>query len=136
MFGLIGGKANSIQPKKRMLSSMTPTIVFKDNDVFLVTGSPGGSRIITTVAQIISNVIDHDMSFTEAVMAPRINQRLEGKLQLETGFSPDTIQLLKQKRHEPEISTTMGSVQAIFLESETIYGVADTRRPGALAKGY
>ena len=55
------------------------------------------------------------MSFSETVMAPRINQRLE-KLQLETGFSPDTIQLLKQRGHEPEISTTMGSVQAIFLE--------------------
>ena len=75
------------------------------------------------------------MSFTEAVIAPRINQRLESKLQLETGFSPDTIELLKQKGHEPETSTTMGSVQAIFLEQENMFGVADTRRPGALAKG-
>ena len=75
------------------------------------------------------------MSFTESVMAPRINQRLEGSLQLETGFSPDTITLLKLKGHKVEKSTTMGSVQAIFLEGDNIYGVADTRRPGALAKG-
>ena len=75
------------------------------------------------------------MSFSEAVMAPRINQRLEGKLQLETGFSPDTIKLLKAKKHQPEKSMTMGSVQAVFLEGDALYGVADTRRPGAMAKG-
>ena len=75
------------------------------------------------------------MSFTEAVIAPRINQRLEGRLQLETGFSPDTINLLQQRGHETETSTTMGSVQAVFIEEDNIYGVADTRRPGALAKG-
>lgn len=130
-------EANKLEPGKRMISTQTPTLVFKpDGQLLMILGSPGGGRIPNIITQVISNVIDHDMSFTEAVMAPRINQRLEGKLQLETGFSPDTIQLLKQKRHEPEISTTMGSVQAIFLENQTIYGVADTRRPGALAKGY
>ena len=130
-------EANKLEPGKRMISTQTPTLVFKpDGQLLMILGSPGGGRIPNIITQVISNVIDHDMSFSEAVMAPRINQRLEGKLQLETGFSPDTIQLLKQRGHEPEISTTMGSVQAIFLENETIYGVADTRRPGALAKGY
>ncbi len=130
-------EANKLEPGKRMISTQTPTLVFKpDGQLLMILGSPGGGRIPNIITQVISNVIDHDMSFSEAVMAPRINQRLEGKLQLETGFSPDTIQLLKQRGHEPEISTTMGSVQAIFLGNETIYGVADMRRPGALAKGY
>ncbi len=130
-------EANKLEPGKRMISTQTPTLVFKpDGQLLMILGSPGGGRIPNIITQVISNVIDHDMSFSEAVMAPRINQRLGGKLQLETGFSPDTIQLLKQRGHEPEISTTMGSVQAIFLGNETIYGVADTRRPGALAKGY
>ena len=130
-------EANKLEPGKRMISTQTPTLVFKpDGQLLMILGSPGGGRIPNIITQVISNVIDHDMSFSEAVMAPRINQRLEGKLQLETGFSPDTIQLLKQRGHEPEISTTMGSVQAIFIGNETIYGVADTRRPGALAKGY
>ena len=75
------------------------------------------------------------MSFTEAMLAPRINQRLEGNLQLETGFSPDTISLLIERGHKVESSNTMGSVQAIFLDQGKIFGVADTRRPGALAKG-
>ena len=129
-------EANKLEPGKRMISTQTPTLVFQpDGQLMMVLGSPGGGRIPNIITQVISNVIDHDMSFTEAVMSPRINQRLEGKLQLETGFSPDTINLLLQRGHEPEISTTMGSVQAIFLEGENIFGVADTRRPGALAKG-
>ena len=129
-------EANRLEPGKRMISTQTPTLVFKpDGELMMILGSPGGGRIPNIITQVISNIIDHDMSYTEAVMAPRINQRLEGKLQLETGFSPDTIELLKQRGHEPEASTTMGSVQAIFLEQKNIFGVADTRRPGALAKG-
>ena len=129
-------EANRLQPGKRMISTQTPTLVFKPNgELMMILGSPGGGRIPNIITQVISNIIDHEMSFTEAVIAPRINQRLEGKLQLETGFSPDTIELLKQRGHEPEASTTMGSVQAIFLDDDNIFGVADTRRPGALAKG-
>ena len=129
-------EANRLEPGKRMISTQTPTLVFKPNgELMMILGSPGGGRIPNIITQVISNIIDHEMSFTEAVIAPRINQRLEGKLQLETGFSPDTIELLKQRGHEPEASTTMGSVQAIFLDNKNIYGVADTRRPGALAKG-
>ena len=129
-------EANKLEPGKRMISTQTPTLVFKPTgELMMILGSPGGGRIPNIITQVISNVIDHEMSFTEAVMAPRINQRLEGRLQLETGFSPDTISLLKQRGHKPETSTTMGSVQAIFIEEDNIFGVADTRRPGALAKG-
>ena len=129
-------EANKLEPGKRMISTQTPTLVFNPNgDLFMILGSPGGGRIPNIISQVISNVIDHEMSFTEAVIAPRINQRLEGKLQLETGFSPDTISLLIDRGHEVESSNTMGSVQAIFLDQRKIFGVADTRRPGALAKG-
>ena len=129
-------EANKLEPGKRMISTQTPTLVFNPNgDLFMILGSPGGGRIPNIITQVISNVIDHEMSFTEAVIAPRINQRLEGNLQLETGFSPDTISLLIERGHKVESSNTMGSVQAIFLDQGNIYGVADTRRPGSLAKG-
>ena len=129
-------EANKLEPGKRMMSTQTPTLVFYPNgDLFMILGSPGGGRIPNIITQVISNVIDHEMSFTEAIIAPRINQRLKGNLQLETGFSPDTISLLIDRGHKVESSNTMGSVQAIFIEQGNIYGVADTRRPGALAKG-
>ena len=129
-------EANKLEPGKRMISTQTPTLVFDPNgDLFMILGSPGGGRIPNIITQVISNVIDHEMSFTEAMIAPRINQRLEGNLQLETGFSPDTISLLIDRGHQVESSNTMGSVQAIFLDQGNIFGVADTRRPGALAKG-
>ena len=129
-------EANKLEPGKRMISTQTPTLVFDPKgDLFMILGSPGGGRIPNIITQVITNVIDHEMSFTEAVIAPRINQRLEGNLQLETGFSPDTISLLIERGHKVESSNTMGSVQAIFLDQGNIFGVADTRRPGALAKG-
>ena len=129
-------EANKLEPGKRMISTQTPTLVFDPKgDLFMILGSPGGGRIPNIITQVISNVIDHEMSFTEAMIAPRINQRLEGNLQLETGFSPDTISLLIERGHKVERSNTMGSVQAIFLDQGNIFGVADTRRPGALAKG-
>ena len=128
--------ANRLQPGKRMISTQTPTMVFDPQEnLFMILGSPGGGRIPNIVAQVISNVIDHDMGYAEAVMAPRINQRLGGKLELETGFSRDTIQLLTLKGHKPTSAPSMGSVQAIFIDKPFIYGVADTRRPGAAAKG-
>ena len=129
-------EANKLEPGKRMISTQTPTLVFDPKgDLFMILGSPGGGRIPNIITQVISNVIDHDMSFSEAMIAPRVNQRLEGNLQLETGFSPDTISLLIERGHKVESSNTMGSVQAIFLDQGNIFGVADTRRPGALAKG-
>ena len=129
-------EANKLEPGKRMISTQTPTLVFNpEGELFMVLGSPGGGRIPNIIAQVISNIIDHDMSYASAVMAPRINQRLAANLELENGFSPDTIKLLKAKGHNVKSSMTMGSVQAIFIKDQVIYGVADTRRPGALAKG-
>ncbi len=129
-------EANKLEPGKRMISTQAPTLVFNpQGELFMVLGSPGGGRIPNIIAQVISNIIDHNMSYASAVMAPRINQRLAGNLELENGFSPDTIRLLKEKGHDVKGSMTMGSVQAIFIKDQIIYGVADTRRPGALAKG-
>ena len=87
----------------------------------MILGSPGGGRIPNIIAQVISNVIDHKLGFAEAVMAPRINQRVGKNLELESGFSPDTIKLLKAIGHQPKPSTTMGSVQAIFLSQGNIF---------------
>ena len=128
--------ANKLEPGKRMISTQTPTLVFNpEGNLMMILGSPGGGRIPNIIAQVISNVIDHKLGFAEAVMAPRINQRVGKNLELESGFSPDTIKLLKSKGHHPKPSTTMGSVQAIFLSEDYIYGVSDTRRPGAKAQG-
>lgn len=137
-YGLIGGEANAIEPNKRMLSSMSPTIVLKNGKPFLITGSPGGSRIITTTLQIILNVIDHGMNIQEAVNAPRIHhQWLPDELRIEEGLSPDTIRLLKKMGHKVEIKTTMGGAESIFIDPDTgiYYGAADPRREG-LAIGY
>src|SRR5204862_339860 len=91
-YGLVGGDANAPGPGKRPLSSMSPTIVLRDGRVFLVTGTPGGSRIITTVLQVLLNVIDHRMNIAEAVAAPRVHhQWLPDRVQAESGLSPDTI---------------------------------------------
>lgn len=128
--------ANKLEPGKRMISTQTPTLVFNpEGDLMMILGSPGGGKIPNIIAQIISNIIDHNLGFAEAVMAPRINQRVGKNLELESGFSPDTIKLLKEIGHQPTASTTMGSVQAIFLSEGFLYGVSDTRRPGAKAKG-
>ena len=88
-YGLIGGDANAVEARKRPLSSMSPTLVLKDGQPFLVTGSPGGSRIITTTLQMIMNVIDHGMNVAEATHAPRIHhQWLPDELRVEEGLSP------------------------------------------------
>ena len=128
--------ANKLEPGKRMISTQTPTLVFNpEGDLFMILGSPGGGRIPNIITQVISNVIDHKLGFADAVMAPRINQRIGKDLELESGFSPDTLELLKDRGHQLNISTTMGSVQAIFIKDGYLYGVSDTRRPGAKAKG-
>lgn len=131
-FGLIGGEANAIAPTKRPLSSMTPTMIFKDGRPFVVTGSPGGSRIITTVLQVLVNVMDHKMNMAEAVNAPRIHhQWLPDHLQLEPGFSPDTRALLKAKGQNVHDAKSMGSVQSIMFKDGLFHGSSDPRRPGA-----
>ncbi len=137
-YGLIGGDANAVAPEKRPLSSMSPTIVLKDGKTFLVTGSPGGSRIITTVLQVIMNVIDHGMNVAEATAAPRMHdQWLPDELRVEEGFSPDTLKLLEAMGHKVAVKPTMGSTQSIMRrEDGALFGASDPRRPTALTAGY
>ena len=137
-FGLIGGDANAVGSGKRPLSSMTPTLVFKDGQPVLITGSPGGSRIITTVLQIVLNVIDHRMNLAEATLAPRIHhQWLPDELRVEEGISPDTVRLLKELGHKVVISDAMGDTQSIVRTPEgRLYGFSDTRRGDGRAAGY
>jgi gamma-glutamyltranspeptidase/glutathione hydrolase len=145
MFGLIQGEANAIVPGKRPLSSMTPTMVFKDGKLLLITGSPGGPTIINTVLQIITNVIDHRMPVMQAVEAPRIhNQWMPDVVTYERfGMSPDTMAALKAKGHTlPERKSYEGAYQG---DGETIavdpatgrfFGAADPRKGDAKAVGY
>ena len=136
-YGLLGGEANAIGPGKRPLSSMTPTFLFKDGKPFLVTGSPGGSRIITTVLQIILNVVDHDFNIALASNMPRMHhQWYPDAVSLEQGISKDTIRLLESWGQTVKPAETMGSTQSIMIKGGYLYGAADPRRPGALAKGF
>lgn len=136
-FGLLGGEANAIQAGKRPLSSMTPTMVFKDGKPLIALGSPGGSRIITSVLQPIINVIDFKMNLADAVSAPRIHhQWYPDTIFIESGFSPDTLALLGALGHK--VSRTpfsMGSVQAVMRTDDGFAGAADPRRPDAGAYG-
>ncbi|MDN3525810.1 gamma-glutamyltransferase [Halomonas sabkhae] len=135
-YGLIGGEANKIEPGKRMLSSMTPTIVKRDGKNFLITGSPGGSRIITTTLQVLMNVIDHDMNIQSAVSAPRIHhQWLPDEIRIEAGISPDTIELLEGKGHTISQQSAMGAAQSIVIEDGKFFGGADPRRSTSSAIG-
>ena len=136
-YGLIGGEANSVQGNKRPLSSMSPTIVMKDGKPFLVTGSPGGSRIITTTLQLIMNVIDHRLNVAEATAAPRIHhQWLPDYIGVETSLNNDTITLLESKGHKVKTSSAMGSTQSILINEHGIFGSSDPRRAGSESLGY
>ena len=136
-YGLIGGELNSIEPGKRMLSSMTPTIVLKDGNPFLATGSPGGGRIINTVLQMILNVIDFEMNIAEATNAVRIHhQWLPDEVDVEEGLNKDTIWVLEDKGHTVKTGNTIGSAQSIMKIGDYFYGSTDPRRPGGLASGY
>jgi gamma-glutamyltranspeptidase/glutathione hydrolase len=136
-YGLIGGDANAVEPRKRPLSSMSPTLVLRDGQPFLVTGSPGGPRIITTTLQVIMNIIDHDMNIAVATFAPRIHhQWLPDELRIEEGISPDTIRLLEEKGHVVRVRDTMGSTQSIMVSEDGLLGSSDPRRPGSLTLGY
>ena len=116
---------------------MTPTIVFKNNKPFIVTGSPGGSRIITATLQVIMNVIDHDMNIAEATISPRIHhQWLPEELRVEKSLNIDTIKLLESKGHHVVKKAAMGSTQSIMITEKGLYGASDNRRSGALTIGY
>ena len=136
-YGLLGNEANAIEGLKRPLSSMTPTIVFKDGKPWIATGSPGGSRIITTVLQVVVNIVDFGMSPVDAVSAPRVHhQWYPDRLFLEYGYSPDTLKLLESMGHDADMRRrTMGSAQTIVYEDGLFKGAADPRRPDALALG-
>jgi len=140
-FGLIGRAANSIEPGKRMLSSMSPTIVTWDGKPFLVTGSPGGSTIITTTLQVIINSIDHEMTLADAVSLPRFHHQWKpdaityGRY----GISPDTLKVLQQMGHRNfrniSWSRGIGDANSILYRDGVIYGMKDPRNEGA-AIGY
>ena len=135
-FGLVQGEANAIQPRKRPLSSMTPTIVTRGGKLALVLGTPGGPTIINSVLQVLVNVVDFGMNVQDAVDFPRIHhQWLPDRLVMEGGFSPDTIALLKARGHQVKIVGAMGEVAAIQARDGWLEGAADPRTEGA-AKGY
>lgn len=138
-FGLIGAEANAIQPTKRMLSSMTPTIVEKDGELFLVLGAPGGSTIITAVFQVIINTIEFEMPLDEAVAAARFHhQWLPDMLTIEKeGFDQATKTALQELGHELREVNRMAVIKAIQrLENGQLHGAGDPRNPDDSAKGY
>lgn len=136
-FGLVGGEANAVAPYKRPLSSMSPTIVFKDGKPWLATGSPGGSRIITTTMQTIVNSVDFGMNPAEAAATPRVHhQWTPDELRIEKGISADTQRLLVEKGHKLKLGPTMGRTQTIQIGPGGFYGYSDPRNPDGATLGY
>lgn len=136
-YGLVGGQANAVEAGKRPLSSMSPTMLLKDGKVYLVTGSPGGSRIITTTLQTIVNVVDHKMNPAEAASMPRIHhQWLPDELRVEKGLSNDTLALLRQKGHHVVVQPVIGKTQTIQVVADGFLGYSDPRSLDGAAAGY
>lgn len=137
-YGLVHGEANKIEPGKRPLSSMSPTMVFRNGKPWLATGSPGGSVIITTVLQTILNAMEFDMNMASAAAQPRVHhQWLPDELRLEQGISPDTIRLLQNMGHQVKTGNrSSGRTNSIMLKDGWLYGASDTRRPGGWVAGY
>ena len=136
-YGLVGGKANEPGPRKRPLSSMAPTMMFKDGKLELVTGSPGGSRIITIVLEMILDTVDFGMNIAEATAAVRIHdQLLPDKLSVERGLNLDTIRLLQNQGYTVDVRDAWGSAESIRLDDGLLAGASDPRQRGTLAVGY
>ncbi len=136
-YGLTGGTANAPGPDRRPLSSMAPTIVLRDGKVELVTGSPGGSRIITIVLNVLVNFFDFGLNIAEATDAPRIHdQLLPDELSVERGFPADTIKLLQAMGHKVVIADAWGSAQSIARVGDHWEGASDPRQRGTGAAGY
>ena len=130
MYGLIGGEANAIMPEKRMLSSMTPTILEKNGKLFMVVGTPGGSTIISAVFQTILNVIEFGMSIEESVNASRFHhQWYPDEIKLEKAISKDSflIKELKSLNHQLNFVSSMNRVDAILISNNQLFGGADNR---------
>jgi gamma-glutamyltranspeptidase/glutathione hydrolase len=139
MFGLVQGEANAIQPGKRPLSSMTPTIVLKDGKLFMTVGAPGGSRISTAVLQVILNVLDFGMNVQDAIDAPRFHHQWQpDKLSLEHGISPDTVALLKSRGYDVDYApgVVLAQVAAIVSDGGWLQGGSDGRSAAGKAAGY
>ncbi|MDB5655058.1 MAG: gamma-glutamyltransferase [Tardiphaga sp.] len=136
-FGLVGFEANLPGPGKRPLSSMSPTIVLKDGKPVLVTGSPGGSRIISTVLQVIVDVLDYHLDVASAVAAPRLHhQWLPDEVRIERGFSDDTLTALKAMGHRVVEPMGQTSANSIAVTPHGLLGAPDPRTRGAAAEGY
>lgn len=136
-FGLVGGAANAPAPRKRPLSSMTPTIVLKNGRPLLITGSPGGSRIITTVLQVVSNVVDHGMPVSAAIAAPRLHhQWMPDQVLVEPGLPNGALEALKARGHTIELRQPGTSANSILVTPKGFVGAADSRTRGASAVGY
>ncbi len=136
-YGLLGGQANAIAAGRRPLSSMTPVIVMRRGQPVLATGSPGGSRIITTVLQVVMNVIDHGMSIAAATAAPRVHHQWRpDKLQVEEGLSAISVARLKKIGHRIIRTAPMGVANSVMWTDMGLQGVADLRRRDGLPKGY
>ena len=135
-FGLVGGEANKIEPFKRPLSSMTPTIVFHDSKPIIATGSPGGSRIITAVLQFLLNTLDFKMEISDATVVPRIHHQWKPDvLMLEKGFDIQHIESIKGFNQKVYISGPGTSLESLEIKNNLFYGFGDTRRPDSKAKG-
>jgi gamma-glutamyltranspeptidase/glutathione hydrolase len=136
-FGLVGFEANLPGPGKRPLSSMSPTIVLKDGKPVLVTGTPGGSRIISAVLQIAVNVIDYRMDVAAAVAAPRVHhQWMPDVVRVERGFPPETLDALRQKGHQVIEPLGQTSANSIAVTPNGLLGAPDPRTRGAAAVGH
>jgi len=131
-YGLVQGEKNSVAPGRRPLSSMTPTLIFRDGEPWLATGSPGGSLIITAVMQTVLNAMAFDMNIAEAAAAPRVHhQWMPDRVLIEPGISRDTLDLLEGMGHNIEATRrTLGRTNSIQLDGPWRYGYSDLRRPG------
>lgn len=127
--------ANAPAPGKRVISTISPIIAFKNGKPWLLSGSPGGTRIMPVVAQVLSNVIDHGLNIGEATARPRLYQDDKGNLELEPGFPRDIARILEASGHKVVEGLTMGSAQSILIEDDLMYGGVDSRRPDAGASG-
>ena len=139
MFGLVQGENNAIQPGKRPLSSMTPTIIEKDGKLFMTAGAPGGSRISTAVLQVILNVIDFGMNVQDAIDAPRFHHQWQpDRLSLERGISPDTVAILKSRGYDVDYApgVVLAQVAAIVSDGGWLQGGSDGRSAMGKAAGY
>jgi gamma-glutamyltranspeptidase/glutathione hydrolase len=141
MYGLLQGEANSVAPRKRPLSAMTPTFVLKDGKLLLALGSPGGPTIINTVLQVILNVLDHGMNIQQAVNAPRIHhQWMPDTIRFEPfGIADDVRKALEAKGHHfADRPSSMGDVEAVWIDPVTgmRWGASDPRHKDAGAIGY